>query len=333
MHNVGDVWELVGNTPLIRLKRVSEETGCEVLGKAEFLNPGGSIKDRTALGILKNALEKGHVREGGAIVEGTAGNTGIGLALLGRPRGLLPVIVMPETQSDEKKETLRAVGADLRLVPAVPYKDDNHYTKVARRLAEELAQTQAGAYFSDQFDNVANRAVHRDTTAVEIWDQTAGKIDGFTCAIGTGGTLGGVADYLKHKNADIRIAAADPHGATMYSWFTEGKLISEGDSVMEGIGQGRVTANIADAPVDTAYRIDDADAIAEMHHLAQEEGLWLGGSSGINVVGARRLAKELGPGHTIVTILCDVGTRYQSKLFNNKWLAERSFPLMPIMGQ
>jgi cysteine synthase A len=312
----------IGNTPLIRLRGPSELTGCEILGKAEFLNPGGSVKDRAALYIILDAEKRGLLGPGGTIVEGTAGNTGIGLALVGNDRGYRTVIVIPETQSQEKKDMLRLCGAELREVPAVPYKDPNNYVHVSERLAKEL-----GAFWANQWDNTANREGHILSTGPEIWAQTSGKVDGFTCAIGTGGTLAGIATYLKQKNKNIRIAVADPLGAAMYSWFKHGKLESEGSSITEGIGQGRVTKNIEGAPVDDAYQISDSQALPIVFDLLKNEGLCLGGSSGINVAGAIRLAKDLGPGHTVVTILADSGTRYQSKLFNSQFLKSKGLPV------
>jgi cysteine synthase len=311
----------IGNTPLIRLRGPSELTGCEILGKAEFLNPGGSVKDRAALYILLDAEKRGLLKPGGTIVEGTAGNTGIGLALVGNARGYRTVIVIPETQSQEKKDMLRLCGAELREVPAVPYKDSNNYVHVSERLAKEL-----GAFWANQWDNTANRDGHFRSTGPEIWAQTGGKVDGFTCAIGTGGTLAGVSIFLKQKNKKVRIAVADPLGAAMYSWFKHGELQSEGSSITEGIGQGRVTKNIEGLPVDDAYQIPDSEALPIVFELLKNEGLCLGGSSGINVAGAIRLAKELGAGHTVVTILADSGTRYQSKLFNPAFLREKGLP-------
>jgi cysteine synthase len=311
----------IGSTPLIRLRGPSEATGCEILGKAEFLNPGGSVKDRAALYILLDAEKRGLLERGGTVVEGTAGNTGIGLALVGNARGYRTVIVIPETQSEEKKAMLRLCGAELREVPAVPYRDPANYVHVSERLAKEM-----GAFWANQWDNTANREAHIFGTGPEIWAQTEGKVDAFTCAIGTGGTLAGVAMHLKEKNKNIRIAVADPEGAAMYSWFKHGELKSEGSSITEGIGQGRVTKNIEGAPVDDAYRISDAEALPWIFRLLKEEGLCLGGSSGINVAGAVRLAKDLGPGHTVVTILADSGTRYQSKLFNPAFLKEKGLP-------
>jgi cysteine synthase A len=313
--------EAVGNTPLIRLRGPSELTGCEILGKAEFLNPGGSVKDRAALYIILDAEKRGLLKPGGTIVEGTAGNTGIGLALVGNARGYRTVIVIPETQSQEKKDMLRLCGAELREVPAVPYKDPNNYVHVSERLAEEL-----GAFWANQWDNTANRDGHYQSTGPEIWRQTRGKVDGFACAIGTGGTLAGVSLFLKKQSPNTRIAVADPDGAAMYSWFKHGELKSEGTSISEGIGQGRVTKNIEGAPVDEAYRIPDAEALPIIFDLVKHEGLVLGGSSGINVAGAIRLARDLGPGHTVVTILADSGTRYQSKLFNPAFLKQKGLP-------
>jgi cysteine synthase len=322
-----DFAALVGNTPLVRLKRVSEMTGCEILGKCEFLNPGGSVKDRAALAIIADAEERGQLRPGGVIVEGTAGNTGIGLALVGNTRGYRTVIVIPETQSAEKMDVLRLVGAELRPVPAVPYRDPNNYVKVAGRLAEELARTEPnGAIWANQFDNVANRTGHYRTTGPEIWKQTAGTVDAFTCAIGTGGTLAGVAMFLKERNPAVRIVAADPMGAALYHYYKHGELKAEGSSITEGIGQGRITANLEGAPIDDAVQIPDEEALPYVFDLVREEGLVLGGSSGINIAGAVRVARELGPGHTIVTVLCDYGTRYQSKLFNPDFLREKGLP-------
>jgi len=311
----------IGDTPLIRLRAASALTGCEILGKAEFLNPGGSVKDRAALYIILDAEKRGLLEPGGVIVEGTAGNTGIGLALVGNARGYRTVIVIPETQSQEKKDMLRLCGAELREVPAVPYKDPNNYVHVSERLAKEL-----GALWANQWDNTANRDGHYRSTGPEIWRQTDGKVDGFVCAIGTGGTLAGISMFLKERNPRIRTAAADPMGAAMYHWFKHRELKSEGTSITEGIGLGRVTKNIEGAPVDDAYQIPDAEALPLVFSLLREEGLCLGGSSGINVAGAIRLAQDLGPGHTVVTILADSGTRYQSKLFNPAFLREKKLP-------
>jgi cysteine synthase len=319
--------DTIGNTPLIRLARASEETGCEILGKAEFLNPGSSVKDRAALFIVRDAEEHGLIKPGGVIVEGTAGNTGIGLALVGNTRGYRTLIVIPDTQSQEKKDMLRLCGAEVREVPAVPYRDPNNYVKVSGRLAEELARSEPhGAIWANQFDNVANRQGHYRTTGPEIWRQTDGKVDAFVCAVGTGGTLAGVGMYLKEKKPGVAIAVADPMGAALYHYYTHGELKAEGESITEGIGQGRITANLEGAPVDKAYQIPDAEALPIVFDLLQYEGLCLGGSSGINVAGAIRLAKDMGPGHTIVTILCDYGTRYQSKLFNPAFLREKGLP-------
>jgi cysteine synthase A len=317
----------VGHTPLIRLKKASERTGCEILGKAEFLNPGGSIKDRAALAIVMDAEKKGLLRKGGVIVEGTAGNTGIGLALVANARGYRSVIVIPDTQSQEKKDMLRLCGADLREVPAVPYKDPNNYVKVSGRLADELAKTEpAGAIWANQFDNVANREGHYQTTGPEIWEQTDGTIDGFCCAVGTGGTIAGVGMALKERKPGIRIALADPMGAALYNYYKHGELKSEGSSITEGIGQGRITKNLEGAPIDEAYQIPDEEALPIIFDLITEEGLCMGGSTGINIAGAIRLAEQLGPGHTIVTILCDFGSRYQSKLFNPDFLKSKKLP-------
>jgi cysteine synthase A len=311
----------IGNTPLIRLRGPSELTGCNILGKAEFLNPGGSVKDRAGLYLILDAEKRGVLKPGGTVVEGTAGNTGIGLALVGNARGYRTVIVIPETQSKEKKDMLRLCGAELREVPAVPYKDKNNYVHVSERVAKEI-----GAFWANQWDNTANRDGHYRSTGPEIWEQTQGKVDGFTCSIGTGGTLSGVASFLKSKNSKVRIAVADPMGAAMYHWFKSGELKSEGNSITEGIGQGRVTKNIEGAPVDDAYQIPDTEALPVVFDLLKKEGLCLGGSSGINVAGAIRLAKDLGPGHTVVTILADSGSRYQSKLFNPAFLKEKGLP-------
>jgi len=317
----------IGNTPLIRLHRASELTGCTILGKAEFLNPGGSVKDRAALAIIEDAEHKGMLRPGGVIVEGTAGNTGIGLALVGAARGYRTVIVIPETQSQEKKDMIRLAGAELREVPAVPYRDPNNYVKVSGRLAEELAAAEPnGAIWANQFDNTANRDGHYRTTGPEIWNQTDGTVDGFVCAVGTGGTLGGVSMALKERNKDVVIAIADPMGAALYNWYDHGELKSEGSSITEGIGQGRVTANLEDVVVDVPFQIPDEVALPVVFDLLQHEGLCLGGSSGINVAGAIRLARHMGPGHTIVTILCDSGQRYMSKLFNPVFLREKGLP-------
>ncbi len=318
----------IGNTPLIRLHRASEETGCEILGKAEFLNPGSSVKDRAAHYIIKRAEDRGILRKGGVVVEGTAGNTGIGLALVGNARGYRTVIVIPETQSEEKKEFLRLIGADVHEVPAVPYKDPGNYVHVSERLARDLAGTEPnGAIWANQFDNVANREGHYDSTGPEIWRQTDGKVDGFTCAVGTGGTIAGVAMYLKEQNPDVMVKAADPMGSAIYSLLTTGEAKAEGSSITEGIGQGRITKNLEGAPLDGAYQISDEEALPIVFELLKEEGLCLGGSSGINVAGAMRMAKELGPGHTIVTVLCDYGTRYTSKLFNPAFLREKKLPV------
>jgi cysteine synthase A len=317
----------IGNTPMIRLKRASEETGCEILGKAEFLNPGQSVKDRAALYIIEDAVAKGMLRPGGTIVEGTAGNTGIGLALVGNALGFKSVIVIPETQSQEKKDMLRLCGAKLIEVPAVPYKDEMNYVKYSGRLAAELAAKEsAGAIWANQFDNVANRQAHIETTGPEIWAQTDGKVDGFSCAVGTGGTLAGIGMALKARNKGVKIALADPLGAALYNFYKHGELKAEGSSITEGIGQGRITANLVDAPIDEAYQIPDEEALPIVFNLLKEEGLCLGGSSGINIAGAIRLARDLGPGHTIVTILADYGTRYQSKLFNPVFLKEKNLP-------
>ena len=321
------VIDAIGNTPLIRLRRASEETGCEILGKAEFMNPGQSVKDRAGLFIIRDAERRGLLKPGGVIVEGTAGNTGIGLTLVAKALGYRTVIVIPETQSQEKKDALRLLGAELIEVPAVPYKNPNNYVKVSGRLAEQLARTEPnGAIWANQFDNVANREGHVQTTAPEIWAQTGGKVDGFAAAVGSGGTLAGVAEGLRGKRADVKIALADPMGAALYSYYTTGIFHSEGSSITEGIGQGRITANLEGFSPDFSYQIADDEALRIVFALVQEEGLCMGGSTGINIAGAIRLARELGPGHTIVTVLCDYGTRYQSKLFNPEFLRGRNLP-------
>ena len=322
-----DVIAAIGNTPLLRLTRASAATGCEILGKAEFLNPGQSVKDRAALFIINDAIARGALRPGGTIVEGTAGNTGIGLAVVANAMGFKTVIVIPDTQSQEKKDALRLMGAELIEVPAVPYKNPNNYVRLSGRLAEQLARTEPnGAIWANQFDNVANRQAHIEGTGPEIWRQTDGKIDGFTCAVGSGGTLAGVAMALKNFNPQIRIAAADPQGAAIYSWIKKGTLESHGTSITEGIGQNRVTANLEGAPIDDAYEIPDQEALPLIFELLEHEGLCLGGSSGINVAAAIRMAREMGPGHTIVTVLCDYGNRYQSKLFNPEFLSAKGLP-------
>jgi cysteine synthase len=321
------VIEAIGNTPLIRLKGASEATGCEILGKAEFMNPGQSVKDRAGLFIIQDAIAKRQLRPGGVIVEGTAGNTGIGITMIANALGYRSVIVIPDTQSQEKKDTLRLLGAQVVEVPAVPYRNANNYVKYSQRLADHLAETEPnGAIWANQFDNVANRDGHIRTTAEEIWAQTDGNIDAFLCAVGTGGTLGGVSMGLKAKRRDVVIGLADPMGAALYSYYTTGELKSEGSSITEGIGQGRITANLEGVEIDRAYQIPDAEAVERVFQMLHEEGLCLGGSSGINVEGAVRLARELGPGHRIVTILCDYGTRYQSRLFNPAFLREKNLP-------
>ncbi len=320
--------DAIGSTPLIKLKRASEETGCHIFGKAEFLNPGQSVKDRAALGIIRDAEERGALRPGGVIVEGTAGNTGIGLALVGAILGYRVKIVMPRTQTEEKKLAVRLLGAALTEVDAVAYADPNHYVHFSRRLAEDLAKSEPnGAIWANQFDNVANRDTHYRTTGVEIWEQTDGAIDGFTCAVGSGGTLGGVTLALKERNRDVKCVLTDPYGAKLYSWVKTGNLETEGSSITEGIGQGRVTANLEGLAFDDAYRVGDAEALAILFRLVEEEGLCLGGSSGINIAGAIRLARDLGPGATIVTILCDYGNRYASKLYNPEFLRSKGLPI------
>ena len=317
--------EYIGNTPLIELKHFSELTGCKILGKAEFMNPGGSVKDRAAKYIIEDALEKGLIKPGGTIVEGTAGNTGIGLALVGNSFGMKTVIVIPETQTEEKKATIRACGAELIEVPAVPYKDPNNYVKYSKRVAENYENAN-GVLWANQFDNEANKIGHYKDTGPEIFNQLDGKIDGFICSCGTGGTLTGVAQYLKEQNNNIKIGLVDPYGAALYSFFTEGKLDSEGSSVTEGIGQGRITKNLEGLEVDFPFRVPDTDALEAMFKMVETEGLYLGGSAGINVAGAVELAKVLGPGHTIVTILCDSGSRYLSKLYNRNFLVNNDLP-------
>ena len=322
------VADAVGRTPLIKLHRASKETGCTILGKAEFMNPGGSVKDRAALFIIQDAVRRGTLKPGGTIVEGTAGNTGIGLAVVGNALGFKTVIVIPETQSQEKKDTLRLLGAELVEVPAVPYRNPNNYVKYSQRLAETLARTEAkGAIWANQFDNVANRDAHVETTAPEIWEETGGKVDGFVSAVGSGGTLGGVAIGLRSKRADVKIALADVPGAALHAYYTTGELRAEGSSITEGIGQGRITKNLEGIKVDYSYLIPDTESVPIVFQLLEEEGLCVGSSSGVNVAGAIRLARDLGPGHTIVTLLCDYGTRYQSKLFNPEFLKEKGLPV------
>ncbi|MBB3763227.1 cysteine synthase A [Sphingomicrobium lutaoense] len=319
-----DVLEAIGNTPLIKLKRASEETGCTILGKAEFMNPGQSVKDRAAKYLVMDAIAEGKLERGGTIVDGTAGNTGIGLTMVGNALGMETVIVIPETQTQEKKDTLRNLGAQLVEVPAVPFKNPNNYVKIAGRIAAELAQTRpGGALFADQFDNRSNRRAHVETTGPEIFEQTGGKVDGFICAVGTGGTLAGTAEALRSRSDKVMIGIADPYGAALYSYYTSGELASEGNSISEGIGQGRITGNLEGLEVDLAYRIPDQEALDVNFRLLEEEGLNLGLSSGINVAGAIRMAREMGPGHVIVTMLCDPGTRYQSRLFNPQFLREK----------
>ncbi len=318
----------IGNTPLIRLRKASEVTGCTILGKAEFLNPGGSVKDRAALYIVKDAEARGRLKPGGTIVEGTAGNTGIGLALVGNALGYRTVIVMPETQSQEKKDFLRLIGADLRLVPALPYSNPGNYVRYSESLSREMAASEPrGVLWANQFDNVANREAHIKGTGPELWRQTEGQIHAFTCAVGTGGTLAGVGMALKERNHDIKIVLSDPMGAGLYNWYTNGEMKAEGNSITEGIGQSRITANLVDAPIDWAEQIPDEEMLPVVFSLLKDEGLCLGGSTGINVAGAIRVARKLGPGHTVVTILCDGGSRYQSKLFNPTFLRERQLPV------
>ena len=319
--------DTIGNTPLIRLRRVSEETGCEILGKAEFLNPGGSVKDRAALFIIRDAEARGALQPGGLIVEGTAGNTGIGLALCGNALGYRTLIVIPKTQSQEKKDMLRLCGAELKEVAAVPYKNPKNYVHVAERLAKEVEKTEtSGVLYANQWDNTANLRAHLEGTGPEILEQTGGKLDGFICSIGTGGTVAGVSKFLKEKAPTVKIGIADPMGASMFNYFTNGELKGEGDSIAEGIGQGRITGNLEDLDIDMPFQVTDAEALPYIFDLLQHEGLCLGGSSAINIAGAVKMAEELGPGHTIVTILCDYGTRYQSKLFNPAFLKEKGLP-------
>lgn len=327
------VLDLIGNTPLLRLNKLSEETGCEILGKCEFLNPGQSVKDRPALGMVRDAEASGRLKPGGTIVEGTAGNTGIGLAMVGAALGYEVVIVMPRTQSKEKKDAVRNLGAQLVEVDAVPYSNPNHYARYSGRLADELNESNPnGAIWANQFDNQANRKAHFETMGPEIWEQTDGKVDGFICAVGSGGTLAGTAMSLRAKSGDkVKIGIADPGGAALYEYYKNGELKSEGTSMTEGIGQGRITGNLEDLTVDYAYRIHDADALNILYDLIQNEGLCLGGSAGINLAGAVRMAKDMGPGHTIVTILCDYGNRYQDKIFNPEFLRSKDLPVPPWM--
>ena len=328
MYVAANVADAVGRTPLIKLVRASEETGCTILGKAEFMNPGQSVKDRAALSIIRDAEKAGRLRPGGTIVEGTAGNTGIGLTVIGAALGYKTVIVIPATQAQEKKDALRLLGARLVEVPAAPYRNPNNYVKYSARLAEALnASEPNGAIWANQFDNTANRLAHVEMTAPEIWEQTDGKVNGFACAVGSGGTLAGVSMGLKSKNAEIKIGLADPPGAALYSYYTSGELKAEGSSITEGIGQGRITANLEDAVIDHAFQVPDAEAVSLVFQLMEEEGLCLGASSGVNIAGAKRLAQEMGPGHTIVTILCDYGSRYQSKLFNPEFLRSKDLPV------
>jgi cysteine synthase len=323
-----DVPDAVGQTPLIRLRKASELTGSEIWAKAEFMNPGQSVKDRAALFIIRDAVAKGRLQPGGTIVEGTAGNTGIGLAVIGAAMGFRTVIVIPETQSQEKKDALRVLGAELVEVPAVPYRDPNNYVKYSGRLAEALATTDPkGAIWANQFDNVANRQAHVETTAPEIWAQTGGKVDGFICAVGSGGTLAGVAEGLRERKPEVKIGLADPDGAALYNFYANGELKAEGSSITEGIGQGRITANLEGLVVDMPYNIPDAEAMPVVFDLLSEEGLCMGASTGVNVAGAMRMARDLGPGHTVVTILCDYGTRYQSKIFNPDFLRSKNLPV------
>ncbi|MGB5212078.1 MAG: cysteine synthase A [Anderseniella sp.] len=323
-----DVTAAIGNTPLIKLRKASELTGCTILGKAEFMNPGQSVKDRAALFIIRDAIRSGRLKPGGTVVEGTAGNTGIGLTMVANAMGFKSVIVIPDTQSQEKKDTLRMLGAELVEVPAAPYKNPNNFVRYSGRLAERLNdEREGGAIWANQFDNVANRQAHIETTGPEIWGQTDGRIDGFICAAGSGGTIVGTGMALKQRNKDIRIGLADPHGAALYSYFTTGELKAEGSSISEGIGQGRITANLENAPIDHAWRIGDAQAVEIVFDLLKEEGLCMGASTGVNIAGAIELAREMGPGHTIVTVLCDFGSRYQSRLYNPEFLRSKDLPV------
>ena len=327
------VVDLIGNTPLVRLNKASEMTGCEILGKAEWMNPGGSVKDRAALGIIREAEARGELKPGGVIVEGTAGNTGIGLAMVGAALGYRVVIVFPKTQSREKRDAIRLAGAELIEVDAVPYSNPNHYARYSGRLAEELAKSEPnGAIWANQFDNVSNRKAHYETTAREIWEQTGGKLDGFAAAVGSGGTIGGVSMFMKEQSRPVTIALADPGGAALYGYYAHGELNAEGTSITEGIGQSRITANLEGVQIDEAFRIPDEEALPILYDLVQEEGLCLGGSAGVNIAGAIRLARKMGPGHTIATILCDHGQRYQSKLFNPEFLREKGLPVPPWMA-
>jgi len=323
-----DLEAAIGHTPLIRLNKASEQTGCEILGKAEFMNPGQSVKDRAALFIIRDAIAKGQLRPGGTIVEGTAGNTGIGIALVAASMGFRTIIVIPETQSQEKKDMIRLAGAELVQVPAAPYKNPNNYVRYSERLAKALALTEPnGAVWANQFDNVANRQAHIDTTAPEIWDQTGGKIDGFICSVGSGGTLAGTAIGLRARSAAVKIGVADPDGSAMFNYFDHGELKSEGNSITEGIGQGRITKNLEGLETDMAFQIPDMESLPLAFDLLAEEGLCVGGSSGVNIAGAIRMATEMGPGHTIVTMLCDYGTRYQSKMWNPVFLHDKGLPV------
>ncbi len=327
------VLNLIGNTPLIRLEGPSRETGCEILGKAEFLNPGGSVKDRTALGILRAAEASGELKPGATIVEGTAGNTGIGLATVGAALGYNVIIVIPRTQSPEKKGALAATGCEVIEVDPAPFSSEHHFVHVSRRLAEDLKENGEGAFWANQFDNLANKKFHAETTGVEIWEQTGGKVDGFICAAGTGGSLAGVAEALRARNPNVAIGIADPAGASLFSYYTSGELRSEGSSITEGIGLGRITGQLQGLKLDHAFRVEDAEFLPVLFDLVREEGLSLGGSSGVNIVGAMRLAKKLGPGKTIVTLLCDAGSRYVGRLYNADYLAARNLPVPPWSGK
>jgi len=328
------VVDAIGNTPLVRLQRPSELTGCEILGKAEFMNPAQSVKDRAAKFIVMDAIERGQLKPGGLVVEGTAGNTGIGLAAVGRALGFRTLIVIPQTQSEEKKSAIRNAGAELIEVPAVPYKNPNNYVRYSGRLAEKMAAEEpAGAIWANQFDNVANRRAHYETTGPEIWEQTGGRVDGFICAVGSGGTLGGVSNFLKEQRRDVVVGLADPMGAALYNYYKHGELRAEGSSITEGIGQGRITANLEGVTVDEAFQIPDQDALDEVYAGIENEGMCLGGSAGLNIAGAIRLAKQMGPGHTIVTILCDLGNRYQAKLFSPAFLSEKGFRYPDWLGR
>ncbi len=323
-----DITKSIGNTPLIKLKKISDETGCTILGKAEFMNPFGSIKDRAALSIIQSAISSGSLKKNGIVVEGTAGNTGIGISHVCNALGYRALIVMPDNQSQEKKDAIKLTGAELKEVPPAPYSDQNNYIHVSKRIAEDLNRSESGsAFWANQFDNIANRDAHYEFTGPEIWKQTDGKIDAFICSVGTGGTIGGVSRFLKEKNPNLTIGIADPFGASLFSYYTTGELKSEGNSISEGIGQSRITTNLEHTQIDVAFRISDSEMLTEIFSLMEDEGICVGGSSGINIMGAKKLAKKLGPGKTIVTILCDYGSRYQSKIFNPEFLKDKGLPI------